>query len=138
MALLVGVLGIVAGTEAVHYTAKVGASGNDFTGLLAFSAALLLLSLGAVTLGRRGGLPMHAVETMITAGLTPFSNGPPPPVMQDIGVDTESLNPEYFKAAGESKTLWEIPESKRVGGLAARPAEYERRVVGFFDDALLA
>ena len=90
---------------------------------------------------------------MITAGLTLFSNSPPPPLMQDIvgriaprpvfiiwaphGVDTEALNPEYFKAAGEPKTLWAIPESKHVGGLAARPAEYERRVIGFFDDALL-
>ena len=53
------------------------------------------------------------------------------------GVDTEALNVEYFKAAGEPKTLWAIPESKHVGGLEARPAEYERRVIGFFDDALL-
>jgi uncharacterized protein len=53
------------------------------------------------------------------------------------GVDTEALNPAYFEAAGEPKTRWAIPESKHVGGLAARPAEYERRVVGFFDGALL-
>jgi hypothetical protein len=53
------------------------------------------------------------------------------------GVDTEALNPEYFEAAGAPKTLWEIPESRHTGGLAARPAEYERRVVGFFDRALL-
>jgi hypothetical protein len=53
------------------------------------------------------------------------------------GVDTEALNPEYFEAAGEPKALWEIPESRHVGGLAARPAEYERRVIAFFDDALL-
>ena len=95
---------------------------------------------------------MQAVETMITAGLTLFSNSPPPPLMQDTvgriaprpvfiiwaphGVDTEALNPEYFKAAGGPKTLWKIPESGHVGGLQARPEEYERRVVGFFDDAL--
>jgi uncharacterized protein len=48
----------------------------------------------------------------------------------------ERLNRGYFKAAGEPKTLWEIPESKHIGGLAARPAEYERRVIGFFDRAL--
>ncbi len=99
------------------------------------------------------GLPMHVVETMITTGLTLFSNSPPPPLMQDIigriaprpvfiiwathGVDTEVLNEKYFQRAGEPKTLWEIPDAKHVGGLAARPAEYERRVVGFFDRALL-
>ena len=33
-------------------------------------------------------------------------------------------------------TLWEIPESGHVGGIKVRPAEYERRVVGFFDGAL--
>jgi hypothetical protein len=50
MALLLGALGIVVGTEAVHYTAQVGASGDDYTGLLAIPAGLLLLGLAAVTL----------------------------------------------------------------------------------------
>jgi uncharacterized protein len=49
----------------------------------------------------------------------------------------EDLNRGYFKAAGEPKALWEIPESGHVGGLEARPAEYERRVTRFFDEALL-
>jgi esterase/lipase len=48
----------------------------------------------------------------------------------------EELNRDYYEAAHEPKTLWEIPESKHVGGMDARPAQYERRVVGFFDDAL--
>jgi uncharacterized protein len=49
----------------------------------------------------------------------------------------EDLNRGYYAAASEPKTLWEIPESGHVGGLEARPAEYERRVVAFFDNALL-
>jgi uncharacterized protein len=49
----------------------------------------------------------------------------------------EDLNRGYYRVAGQPKTLWEIPESKHVGGITARPAEYERRVVGFFDRALL-
>jgi uncharacterized protein len=49
----------------------------------------------------------------------------------------EDLNRGYFKAAGEPKALWEIPESGHVGGQEARPAEYERRVTRFFDEALL-
>jgi dienelactone hydrolase len=48
----------------------------------------------------------------------------------------EDLNRGYHAAAGENSTLWEIPESTHVGGLEARPEEYERRVVGFFDKAL--
>jgi hypothetical protein len=30
-----------------------------------------------------------------------------------------------------------MPTAKHVGGIREEPAEYERRVVGFFDDALL-
>src|SRR5918992_5521026 len=50
LALLLGALGFVAGAEAVHYTTQVGASGDDYTGLLAIPAGLLLLGLGAFTL----------------------------------------------------------------------------------------
>ncbi len=46
----------------------------------------------------------------------------------------EKLNRVYAK--GTKATLWEIPESKHVQGIKARPAEYEKRVVGFFDHAL--
>ena len=51
-ALALGVLGIAVGVEAVHYTNKVGPSGDDFTGLLCIPAGVLLLVLGAVTLWR--------------------------------------------------------------------------------------
>jgi fermentation-respiration switch protein FrsA (DUF1100 family) len=46
----------------------------------------------------------------------------------------EKLNRVYAK--GTKATLWEIPESKHVQGIKARPAEYEQRVVGFFDRTL--
>jgi dienelactone hydrolase len=48
----------------------------------------------------------------------------------------EELNRGYAEAAGDSATLWEIPEAGHVGGIDARPREYEQRVVGFFDEAL--
>ena len=59
LALVFGVFGIVAGAEAVHYTSQVGASGDDYSGLLAVPAGLVLLGLGAVTLWttrRRGAI----------------------------------------------------------------------------------
>jgi uncharacterized protein len=93
------------------------------------------------------------LQAAISAGLTVFSDRTPPPPLQDVvgriaprpvfliwathGVDTEALNPKFYAAAHEPKTLWEIPEAGHTGGIAARPAEYERRVVGFFDEALL-
>ena len=50
--------------------------------------------------------------------------------------NAEEVNQPYLDAAGAPKRGWEIAESGHVGGLAARPAEYERRVVEFFDSAL--
>jgi dienelactone hydrolase len=51
-ALLAGFFGLLAGTEAVYYTKAVGASGDDYTGLLSIPAGLLLLALGALALWR--------------------------------------------------------------------------------------
>ena len=51
-ALLVGFFGVLAGTEAVHYTIEAGPSGDDYTGLLSILAGLVLLGLGCVTLWR--------------------------------------------------------------------------------------
>ena len=33
--------------------------------------------------------------------------------------------------------MWRVPGSDHTGGFEAQPAEYERRVVAFLDDALL-
>jgi len=43
----------------------------------------------------------------------------------------------YYERAGEPKSIWYIPEAVHTEGLQARPAEYERCVIAFFDDALL-
>ena len=57
--------------------------------------------------------------------------------LHGTGGEEKQLNPKYYAAAGEPKQIWEIPEASHTGGITARPKEYERRVVGFFDDALL-
>jgi uncharacterized protein len=95
-----------------------------------------------------------AFAAVKTAALTVFANRAPPANLKDLvgriaprpllliaapnSKHGEELNRGYLAAAGEPKALWEIPESGHVGGLDARPAEYERRVVGFFDRALPA
>ena len=48
----------------------------------------------------------------------------------------EELNRGFYAAAREPKALWEIPEAKHMGAIDERPAEYQRRVVGFFDETL--
>ena len=42
----------------------------------------------------------------------------------------------YAQAAGSNAHVYEIPEADHTGGLRARPAEYEQRVIGFLDEAL--
>jgi dienelactone hydrolase len=49
----------------------------------------------------------------------------------------EPANRAFFDDAGGPKEIWEVPDAGHVGGLEARPEDYERRVIGFFDDALL-
>jgi uncharacterized protein len=98
------------------------------------------------------GVPTQAV---LTTGVALFSNHLPPPSLTDLtgriaprpvfliyalhgtGGEEKQLNPKYYAAAGEPKQIWEIPEASHTGGITARPAEYERRVIGFFDRALL-
>jgi uncharacterized protein len=92
--------------------------------------------------------------SVLTAGTALFSNHAPPQNLKQLvsriaprsvffiysthgtGGEEKLLNPKYYAAAGEPKAIWEIPESSHVGGIKARPKEYERRVIGFFDRAL--
>jgi fermentation-respiration switch protein FrsA (DUF1100 family) len=53
-------------------------------------------------------------------------------------VTEKPANTMLYAAAHEPKELWEVPGSKHMGGIDARPADYERRVVGFFDRHLPA
>jgi len=83
-----------------------------------------------------------------------FSNqGPPPPIVEriaeiaprsvfliwaDPGMGGEDIRqPKYYAAAGQPKQIWKVPGAEHTGGLKAQPAEYERRVVAFYDRALL-
>ena len=52
LALLLGVFGLGTASEAWYYTREVGATGDDYTGLLAIPAGLMLLAIGIVTLWR--------------------------------------------------------------------------------------
>jgi uncharacterized protein len=103
--------------------------------------------------GPRGwfALPESAVQS---AALAILSGTPPPPSLKALvgriaprhvffvyaghGAGGEEYNPDYYAAAGTPKAIWKIPEAGHTRGYQARPREYERRVVGFFDRTLLA
>jgi hypothetical protein len=95
-----------------------------------------------------------ATITMETAAGVVLSDHLPPPDLADLmpriaprpvllirgmnGNPDEALNRAYRDAGGPTTTLWEIPNAGHTGGFSAAPAEYERRIVGFFDRALLS
>jgi dienelactone hydrolase len=90
----------------------------------------------------------------VTAGTAIFSSTAPPPNLTDLapkieqplfviwapnGGNVEHMSREYYElASSSSKQIWAMPTAKHVGGIRDQPREYERRVVGFFDDTLLA
>jgi pimeloyl-ACP methyl ester carboxylesterase len=43
----------------------------------------------------------------------------------------------YYQLAGEPKAWWERAEAGHIDALFVHPEEYGRRVIGFFDEALL-
>ena len=53
------------------------------------------------------------------------------------GGTEEKPNKGFYAAAREPKQLWEVPNGQHIAGITTEPAEYERRVIGFFDRALL-
>jgi uncharacterized protein len=95
-------------------------------------------------------LPAAAVQT---AAVTVLSGELPPPSLVDLvprisprallligaGRDNggEDLQPHYYAAAKSPKAFWKIPEAGHTAGFAARPREYARRLIAFFDAALL-
>jgi uncharacterized protein len=92
-----------------------------------------------------GQLPLMAVMTPATAV---FADRLPPTRLHTLvsrisqpvffihathGQGGEDMNPQYYELAKGPKQLWQIEDAKHTGGIRAHPAEYERRVVGFFD-----
>jgi dienelactone hydrolase len=51
--------------------------------------------------------------------------------------EVDAKAPEYYAATRAPKQQWMVPEGGHTDGLDVMPDEYERRVVGFFDRALL-
>ena len=145
---------------------RVGAMGFSIGGEMLLRAAAQSETIRAVVsegAGERVGetdvsgparLLVDPSQAVMTAATTVFSNHkPPPPIVDHIGAiaprpvlliyadpgigGENTRQPKYYAAAGEPKSIWKVPGSDHTGGLDAAPLEYERRVVDFFDDALL-
>jgi len=94
-----------------------------------------------------------AINTVITAGTAVLSNASPPPHLIDLvgqiaprsmfviyapnaDDDERRFGTAFYRAAGEPKAIWGVPEAGHVGAQEARPREYEQRVTRFFDQSL--
>jgi len=102
-----------------------------------------------------GSTLLRGFHSMVAqhAGLSLFSNESPPPSLVDVvpdiaprpvfliwapnGGNLETMNPVYQRLIGTSASIWSMPDVSHIKGLQTHPDEYERRVVGFFDGALL-
>lgn len=128
------------------------AAGNDVLRAVVSEGAGVRSVREARLYGPRGWLALPQQLTQ-TAALAVLSGTAPPPALDDEiariapravflvyateGQGGEDLTPEYFEAAGEPKEVWRVESGGHTGGFGADPAEYERRVVGFFDRTLL-
>jgi len=101
---------------------------------------------------REGSLVEKAIWGPLTLAAVVTSGELPPASLQSLlpqiaprsvllihaehGQAGEHLNPRYAELLGPHGQLWSVPEGRHMGGLREHPAEYERRVVGFFDEVL--
>ena len=88
---------------------------------------------------RRGAGGVQRANAAAFAGVRRHEISPRPLflIYAGRGGGGEDLTPQFYAAAHAPKGIWKINESGHVGGLVARPHEYERRVVSFFDRSLL-
>ena len=145
----IGGLGLSVGGE----TFLQAAAHNDDLGAVVSEGASSR-SVGELLSVPGGSWPAVAMNSVITPATAVFSNSAPPPHLVDLvdeiaprpmfliyasegtGGEEKRANRAFYRAAGGPKAIWEIPEAGHVGGLEARPREYEQRVTGFFDRSL--
>ncbi len=145
----IGGLGLSVGGETFLQTA---AHNEDLDAVVSEGAASR--SVGELLSVPGSSWPAVAFNAVNTPATAVFSDSEPPPHLVDLvdeiaprpmfliyasegsGGQEKRANRAFYRAAGGPKAIWEIPEAGHVGGLEARPREYEQRVTGFFDRSL--
>ena len=145
----IGGLGLSVGGEALL---QAGAETRDIKSVVSDGAGSRSVREDTVHM-RLAKVPQIVFSGVMTGGMALFSNQPPPPNLETLtdeiaptpvffiyaerGAGGEENTPDYYRAAGQPKQIWKIATS-HTHGLSARPKEYERRVIGFFNRSLLA
>jgi len=145
----IGAIGLSVGGEMLIHAA---AHSDAFKAIVSEGASGQSARDGPANGDRLDALLGGAVNTLAVALFT--NTLPPPSLKSEIpkvaptalflvygekgqnGTETKP-NKLFYAAAREPKQIWEVPNGQHIAGITTEPAEYERRVVGFFDEALL-
>ena len=148
----IGVIGLSVGGEmAIHAAAH----SDAFAAVVTEGASGQSLRDELANPGLRDRLLDLPAQVSLIAALTVFTDELAPPSLNSEvakiapapvffvygehgqGGSERRPNKGFYSAAGEPKQIWEVPNGQHIAGITTEPEEYERRVVGFFDDALL-
>jgi uncharacterized protein len=144
----IGGLGLSVGGEILLQTA---AETDDLNAVVSEGAGIRSVR-EAVDLPGWDSWITTAVIGLTTTATAAFTSDLPPRSLKDLSAEVsapvffiyatpgqggESLTEVYYEAAKPPKELW-AAEGGHTGAITAEPEEYERRVVGFFDGALLS
>ena len=97
--------------------------------------------------------PVLPAMALKTGAVALFSNTMPPPQLTELvpeiaprpalfiwapnGGNVETMNPRFHRLAGPNAEIWAIDDTRHIKGISTHPEEYDDRVTGFFDKALL-
>ena len=145
----IGGIGLSVGGEMLIHAA---AQSDEFAAVVSEGASGQSVRDDRANHGLVEGILSTGVSTLATAV---FTNGlPPPSLRSDVariapralfliygehGQSGSERKPNrlFYEAANAPKAIWEVPDAQHVAGITTRPREYERRVIGFLDRALL-
>ena len=147
----IGAIGLSVGGEMLI---EAGAESNGPAAIVSDGAGIRSIREALAVPGTRKMLEATIAHAIVTPAIALFSNDLPPASLEDLSGKIAPTTPVFFiyavpgqggeaeltetfyEAAREPKEIWLVPGAGHTGGIEAQPKEYERRVVGFFDDAL--
>ena len=146
----IGGIGLSVGGEMMIEAA---AESSGLKAIVSEGAGIRSIREAVAVEGTRKRIEASIAHAVVTPGVALFRNAAPPPSLEALvarisprpvfliyavpgqGGEAE-LTEAFYEAAREPKAMWRVPGAGHTGGIEARPREYERRVIGFFDQAL--
>ena len=145
----IGAIGLSVGGEMLIHTA---AHSDAFKAIVSEGASGQSARDGLANGDRFDEFLGGGVNTLATALFT--NTLPPPSLKSEVakiaptavffvygengqGGSEAKPNKLFYANAAEPKQIWEVPGGQHIAGITTKPRQYERRVIGFFDNALL-